>query len=672
MSLIPTRQVQSTIVEIASSLPDNDSGWTVQPYVRWMGGSEGQGQVTGDALLLQLYGNIFEAVNDGFLYEGITPDVNGEDSGDSLDSLYVRVLKLDGGSVQVGGVSGYTPFWYGYIESDANYSNGAQDQSTSAGTQQWVANGIAGLLGAMKISHGFVIGSDGHTGFDPGFMPEFNAFPNGDRSSTSVSLPGGTAFVHDLTAPVSTFLHPPGGVRWSARDIINLLLCGVAGGYDIKWVISDPTSCLNWQPPKINLDGISVLEAVNRLANLRRGLTWYPTVSGNTVTLNFTSNSASAIAGGQFYSLPAAVVQTAIDLTGDPFMEMPRIMRDFSSEFDIIEVRGGPAWAAVTAELGASFTADFSTLTGFPNGLRNIYTDYINKRWVINNTWNGQQYNKTNGLRNVLTLSGDDDPRYGWGGYTGARTFDPTQGTPPAWSLDLQRELPMGKTVVNAAIGPRQEPIIVYVDPVSGGAADLTLQHQMETHNEPPAVMFGSQYFWAQVPGSLTLLTLGFYESEPLRVSWVRDPSTWPRDTPRMQLIHMPQYTQQIVLDGTIIGSTLAGGTLVQSGDSLVVDHTDELRNILALMKPAYSNPVVEVGWKDRGEINVDTNKRPGALVTTVTTADQVVTANATITRRVWTHVYAAGQPGMPGYVPAHYVTEFIAQRVIPEVRAFR
>jgi hypothetical protein len=292
-----TRTIKSHAVQTSSGFLT----WTTQTTIRCNECSEGAGQIVGAASLVRFIGTVREP--------GATGSPAAQTPLTGLVGKWVRVLIEEvGGSVTIGSAD-YNPLWYGIIDAERIVDTGG-----GTGQQSWVCSGIAAHLARTALTNGWTeaIGSGGIMADYILRVPTFNAPESGGRSGVDYTIDGVSCRVFDYFS----------GNKWTAFQILETLLAAhgrwddpagaFAGG--LTWALSAGT-LLDWEAPTLDLNGMTLLDAVNALIAPRRGLTWRVTVSGGTATINVRSIAASAITVGST-TLPAATDTATPTLTG--------------------------------------------------------------------------------------------------------------------------------------------------------------------------------------------------------------------------------------------------------------------------------------------------------------------------------------------------------------------
>jgi len=655
MPAAPQRTLPLVLVETARDLPASDNGWTPQPYLRFVGGDEGAGQVLGSITVEQHFGLLLPQYRAAFGDLGVVPDLGRTGSGTLVGQL-VRLLVQDpAGTITRGtGIyrATYTARWWGQISALTVEGDGAAAPS-GGGKATWQAIGIASLLEQITPLRGWVLSAGGTGVVDPGYLPPFNALPGGDRSATTQTVNGATVYVLDLITGAAG-----SGTPWTAREILDLLLAGAtkvalnpATPFTVRgwtWALADPDACLAYTPERIDPPGLTLGQLVNALIPARRGLTWWASVSGATVTIHVRSGVRTPIVGTG-YTLPASSKTVALNISSGPWWVEPAVGEDQASTYDVIELRGARPWVGIT--LAFDGTANTALRAGWTSAAKTIYDGNersslardVYRRFELGANWNGRQYGasfSTVGIRDRLTAA--TSAAQGADGYTGARTFSDGSGftATPAWLLSLESSLPCSSGFSTLRIGPRQRPVVM----VGSGSAweDRSSEWSVEVQQTPPAVIiddgdFGRSIEAEILAGRTVLVSLGVREIQPLRVSWQREPAAIPRALPRVKVIEMPQVEQWTVLAGTVTGVNASGTTLTtQATDLTVRDDLTAMRQVLPLAVATLGRPASLVSFGQDATIDVSTAYRPGTLLTDVFRGDRTQAVDQVITRRRW------------------------------------
>lgn len=645
------------------------STWTTQTTVRCNECSEGAGQIVGAASLVRFIGVVREP--------GATGSPAAQTPLTGLVGKWVRVLiEESGGSITIATVD-YNALWYGIIDAERLVDTGG-----GTGHQSLVCSGIAAHLSRTALTNGWTeaIGSGGSTVADYILrVPTFNAPDGGGRSTPDYTIDGVSCRVFDYFS----------GNKWTAFQILETLLAShgrwddpagaFAGG--LTWAISAGT-LLDWEAQTIDINGMSMLDAINALVSPRRGLTWRLTVSGSTATINVRSISASAITVGST-TLPAATDTATPDLTG-LWIQNVELTEDQSATYDVINVIGARPWVGVSLAYDpANATAEAKSLiAGWASADGTTWatnagptTDAVWRTFKINPEWDGRNYgSSTYGLRQNLTISGSD--------FTGVRAYDSAVDFPPG-VMKLEGELPCSAGLGTDKAGPRQECMVFWKPKGSSTWYDLQADRarwsrSVTVEDYPPAVHLGSpsrvkagseqqvNKFVLETSGVL-VVTLGMREPDPLIVSWTRSSASWPRTNPRTLAVHMPNAEQWVMLQGTVTGISgggSEGATLAtQASESVIRTDVPLMQSWLAFLQAYFGEPSRALRWTDVGAIDHAYGSgasSPGALVTTATLGTGSSTINATVTRRTW-RLEESG-----------YGTIYDTDRIVPDIEAIR
>ena len=672
-SAFPTRDIQNVLVQTASGpLPDFDDGWTTQYWLRFESGSEGAGQNVGDAMLVQRFGVVTQQNIPGQITTGTAPAIASGGIDDGLVGQLVRLIVADdNGDIIITDADGsnpYSAFWWGVVMS-FNVEPDGRDDDNAGGTATWQCAGILSVLDKITVNSGFVMQIGGGGWVDPGYFPPFNDLPGGDMSAMDLTVGNGTASVHDLSTLNAA-------TPWTMAQEINLLLTGCANplvngtvqGW--TWVYADPDGVLDFQTERIDINGLTLFQAINTIANQKRGITFRATVSGSTVTITFSPGNGYAITIGS-QTFPASTNTATYTAAGNVWTHGLTINEDDSSTYDIIECRGAHPWVGLTVDfsdadstaLDSGWTSDDET--NWNDDINYPGTDNVYRRFVMTSTWTGNQFGSTTiGIRNKLTTDGS-------GQLTGARTYDAESPSVPPTMYVMERMLPCGTVfgdLGSVRLAPFQPPVVV-----CGSTANTWFDYSQDAKVEPqsfPSGVLVDVDKWKGLTisdridnGEALLVTLGFREPQPLRVNWIADPATWPTTTPRIKMIDVPNIEQWILLDGSITGVKLDNSdTTTVSGDQVMRDDTERLQQILALAVARFGYPTVNATWSEAAILDFSDTLSPGTLLTNIVTGTDSVPVNSVITRRSWRRVERDGVD--------MYETSYETTRVIPDVEA--
>ncbi len=663
------RTVPNVLVQTAKTLPPDDSGWSTQRYVRAVSGSEGSGQIIGEWTLVQDFGIVKVQGATEFASIGVAPDISRQALVDDLVGLVVRLLVSDDdGLIQLGGGT-YTAFWWGVIQTQSLEPDLA-DSVNTGGRASWLAVGLASVLDAIYLTRGWVR-SDSGSVVDPGYLPPFNHQGGGDRSGSTVSVNGTSVYVHQLADPTTASV-------WTAATVLALLMAGasrpaLAGSstvYGWAWTITDADGCLAYEVEDLDLSGLSLLQAINLLASTKRGIVWTLSVSGATAAITARSASPDAIAVSG-YTLPASTYTATLDAAGNVWLDGLTIDQDESSTYDVIEIRGNQPLTGLTLEYPTHLQKGWDSgseaaWARFP--MLPLY-DSIWRRFLLLDAWD-ETGTGGDGLHNTVTTGSSDE--FGFNGLTGQRAQTVAADRITGLVHEGEGSIPCGELFSAAAIGPRQAPVVVYYNG-SSVYEDFSLAWRVEVLSEPFSVFIDDGQNGTLlatlmgVPGSLLYVSLGMCEHRPFAVSWQRDPSEFPRATPRVKLIKVSGCDLWTVRAGTVTGVNATdrvrgavGASLTVSGTINTRDNSTRLSALLAVAKAWFTVPSYRVRWTDRGTLDIATTYAPGRLLNSVTLGDRTYGTYSLITRRSWRQVMRDGVE--------MWDTAYETQRVLPDL----
>lgn len=655
--------VEATLCFVARGLPASDAGWIYHPWLEFMGGDQGAGNVVGSASFRMTAG-VRTAINQA-KFQRVTETNN---VGDILGGLVRVLVRDDAGDVSYDGDTWLEAFC-GKIIGKAVVPQGGSD-SNNGSDYEYRAVGLGASLDQLPINRGFALASDGITVADPGRCPRFNHLAGGDRSAGTVTVNGAAVYVHNLSGS---------GNRWTARQVMELILAvfarpvensyGTPTGWE--WSVSDPDGCLNYEVDDLDLHGMTVFQAITLLAGPRRGLTFTVRAVGAACTVLVRSGSATAISVGGF-TLPASSVTMTFDVRDNRFIDQPVFTVDTSSVYDIIELIGACPWMAITVDstqFDEGWTGAEQTVYG--TNPTSTLVENVYRRFELQPGWNrASAPNSAVGLRWLRPV--ETSEAYGENGVTGARAYQATAGQVTAASLDADRMLPCSEGFSTLSIGPRHPPVVIVAQSAlsytDAGWADACgeLKWSLEIESRPIALRLNDGQSGADIQGYWTsgkiAVTLGIREWLPLLVSWRRPQEEWPCSVPRIKTVELPHCEQWVVLDGTVKGVDENGLPIRQSGNLVVRDDVPTMRQLLALYRAYFTEPNVSAEITIRGSIDAAAARRPGTMVTTLTTGEAVHQINAVVTRRRFVRVVRDGVP--------MFDTVYTTERIAPELEA--
>jgi hypothetical protein len=669
-----TRTVKRHAVQTSADF----STWTTQATIRCNECSEGAGQIVGAASLIRFIGTVREP--------GATGSPAAQTPLTGLVGKWVRVLiEETGGSITIATVA-YNALWYGIIDAER-----LTDTGGGTGQQSWVCSGLAAHLarvGAMEAWCDAVDYTGSYSAVPTLRVPTFN-----DKDSQGIRSDARTGTVDGATVKIfDSFGATPwnAATAWTAKEALEAILAAngrfrTPGGSTFTGGLSLALSAgtlLDWTLPTLDINGMSVLDAINSIISPRRGLSWRMTISGAVATVEVRSISVAAITVGST-TLAAATDVATPDLSG-LWISGVELTEDQSATYDHIRVVGNSPWvvcslsydqAGPPAEVGALQPAWTTTQQTAWGTAPDSTTDGVYRSFRIGLKWSGDVSESAgdSGLRQSLTVTSGD--------YTGARAYSKTVFGPTSL-IAFDSRLPCGEGWTTDKAGPRQEPILAWM-PAGGttwydlqGGSHYPTSMSLSIDDFPASLHVGrptrDTVGKGQSDQSITstviaatgkiLATLGVREPDPLVVSWTRASASWPRTNPRTLTVQMPTAEQWVILDKTVKG--VASGSLVkQSGESVIRDDVPLMQSWLAFLRAYFGEPSRALTWTNAGQIEHGYSvgdAAPGALVTTATLGTGATTINAVVTRRTW----SLDESG--------YGTSYSTDRIVPDIEAIR
>lgn len=668
--------------------------WTTRPDMEFTGGSEGQGEILGDASFVHPWGEVARAGQ-------TVPETVSEPT--DLEGLFVRVLKqaFDGSGSVTHGDDTFDPVWYGKLLAPDASTTGAN------GITNYTAVGIAAVFQESSCIWGRSLRDDGTAVSVMRILKPFNALPAGDCSADSFTIGGGAGHsvrVHDLRYAGGDYSSDP-VEKWTAISALEYLFaCNFrwesqptstgTGQSGLEWAISDPEGCLAYDLPTYDANGKTLQEVLNDLAGKERGLSWMVTVSGTTLTINVSSGLAAPITVGTT-TIPANPnVWDQLD-GGNPFLH-PFTIRTVSDVVaDQIIVQAAPRRIGISLAIfgsGDPYTthADAQLDKGFSSAAETACNTYLDTRnaparrtsyaqaWVrfqIRSGWNLRQYPAASekGLSNAFDVS--STPAYGFDGMTGDAGHEATPTFQvAAYELEARNELPCAFGFTALTIGPRHPIIIVAEDFQAGTWVDHTSDWNVDVESNPPAVLIDDRadgFLVREIlrAGRKIIVTIGMDDTMPVAVSWVRNPADWKTSQPRTKIIRRPDMGKDLLLSGMVTGVDAdTGGSLTTlASETTTRDNLPQLRALLAQARAHYEKPYDIVSFTDRGVWDTDPAYRPGTLLGTVMDGANTRVIEAMVTRRRWRREYATTDDGLQ--VP-YWSTTWETDVVYPNLEA--
>jgi hypothetical protein len=629
------------LVQLGNSLADD--AWISDANCVFLGGSEGQGQIIGDALFERHYGRIVmwgtKYAQDLVPYEDQT-------------GMLVRLLLEDDAGTVTQSVPGlpsgrWTPFWHGKVTAPDEESGG-----NSRGVQRWRCAGLSVLLletGVAKTCVAALTPTGTQAGLVAAWTFKVNEGGFGNRSGSQGTVDGRSTYYQALA----------NGEPWTALDVIRMLLVANTD-VDQGWTISDPQGVLTYRMPEYDLASKTVFGVLNDLTS-NRGLTWWVEVSaGKPAIVVASAVSAPVVVGA--YTVPANASQWDLN-SADPWISGLRVNTDADQVADIIEVRGRQSVVALTFKLalsGGSPTADSNAAKGWDENTEANWSswdagsvksegppagaDWAWRRIVPKLGWAGNTQGSTTAGIRLVPVNLDPGPDYGEEGDDGDRKHEALTANPDPRGLVLERSLPCSYAFGSDPQGPRKEPIVVSV--LGTSFQDRSGSWGVSIDQTPPAIYLNDGKGGTEVRAILTgggsiYITVAIREPEPLRLYWRRPRADWPCAHPRRRVVNAPMLGRDIIAAGAVTGINSAYGI----GTALTtVAETVELRNdledarkLLAHAVAYYAEPAITATWTDRGVLDISPGKSTGTMLRRLTAADGYqFDVGAIVTRRRW------------------------------------
>lgn len=130
------------------------------------------------------------------------------------------------------------------------------------------------------------------------------------------------------------------GIAWTNLDIADYVVDNFAPA-SIEWIGVGQTLGLTSVAEEMSLDGLTVFEALNRLIDRRRGLSWCCVTTGDGPVYIYVFSMSPFSFGMEGAIIEANENQVIVDFTGYRNVQ-PVITFNNLATFDTIEVRGGP------------------------------------------------------------------------------------------------------------------------------------------------------------------------------------------------------------------------------------------------------------------------------------------------------------------------------------------
>jgi len=232
--------------------------------------------------------------------------------------------------------------WAGVITDESTGHHGIS-AAAKAGTQIYTAYGLEHLLARAPIDHALI--DYGESTHQVDVMPTFNL-----RSAT-----GGTVLGNRATAMIDDdFSFSSDGALWTYFDIIDYIIHEFAPS-QIIWTPNGEITDLTGPGmyPVIDLNGLTVYDALNKLIDRRRGYFWYALYADgdNAVHIQITNIfPANVTAGG--ITLSKNPNFTTLDIRTDRQVEVAVTHESKACAYDTVRVVGEPVKSCFTVWFG--------------------------------------------------------------------------------------------------------------------------------------------------------------------------------------------------------------------------------------------------------------------------------------------------------------------------------
>ena len=604
-------ETPTVTTEISSTFVLAD--FTAAPRLVPVTATAGAGQQLGTASFRVLVG-------DGRLLSSDDQDVMPYIDYENLVGKVVRILVDD------------VPYWIGVITGTFVGSEGGEDYGTQVVEAEEIQTVFRRAFCRKGIEQSITTGV-----VETLSLPPFNHLPNGDRADDP------TVFYHDRTGA---------GVKWTGSQALDYLVLYNFPPFTVTVTAVD--NCLDYILPAVDFTGMTLWDAINYIANQRRGLTWTLdpdyAAEGEGAEVSFTlrvrSTSPVSVAAGTGYTLPAAPVPVSFSEVAEPFISLALSFSD-SATYDRIRVVGDRPLVACTLEyneLAPLWTTAQQTAYGVSD--QDPDTEGVYRAFTIADDWNWSNFGETTvGIANKLVTEtvGEGSVEI----YTGAREYDNAGNIFPAASLEISGILPPSIGWGNDPNGERQRSVMLWQDgstwrELSGaqGAGEMSLVINNGADGKPSITIGGASdretLKIRHVDDEDNLvITLAFREPYPLMIERAREVMPL---IPRELEVSVPAR-YNYVLKGTVKGADEDGVLDVYAVTTVIDDDTNTLKDALALLWAFYSEPSVLATFSINGQItNMLTllGGSVGDLVKDITTSYGEVTCNNVITSVSW------------------------------------
>lgn len=266
----------------------------------------------------------------------------------NLNGLYLKV--------EVAGVGD----WFGIITESDDSQAADLAGTTPSGLVSLTAMGLTYLLDVQPLRTSRVLKDDGDT-WDIGVAVPFNAGADGrgggDRWSKGNFEPTYLAFA-DATATSEP-------AEWTAADALEYLFDfhgpKDADGTALFDVVINNADALGFTLPRMDYQGLTLWDTVNRIVDRRRGLYLRPTFNGGTdrLELEVYSQAATAISLPDGSTLPANTNTTTINVSSSVNVKSCVLTGSAVSTVDQVRVIGAKRTTTLTLKPGEQLEPDW-------------------------------------------------------------------------------------------------------------------------------------------------------------------------------------------------------------------------------------------------------------------------------------------------------------------------
>jgi hypothetical protein len=623
-----TNAVNRTIVQTATMW----GTWTTIEGAWAESASEGFCNDLGQAVIIYPFGNIKRQGS----------NVVSTYIEEAFAGRYVRIGEESAtGTIIAADGTKFTAYWAGVCGESEIAIN-----SEGTGYEQRVqCAGILTVLDQIVVRRNFGLAQDpADDPADIGVGVTFNMLGNrktGNRSSSKKDWGGVSAYVFDLDGETS--------YEWTAYDICEYALAMAffeAPGGPIFQLTGQVDAAAFVD--KVNLDGCSCMEMINRMLSPKQGVGFRAAYNGsNTVLIDIMSLSKDAVTVTGGSNVPASDRQFTVSLTPSGVNTRFNIRESQSAAYDSVGVEiAAPQYAATfslfddfeqdwTSADEAAFNADDEDKGNRDQGgKKNVYL-----RYKLKSDWLGTT---TNGFVVPTVRSTISNALHGDEGFTGEQ--EAGGSLPGGHTLKFMKGLPMPKGYdwTTAPTGtdlsrPDEEPIaIAKISAAWSGRAYMTLAQYLQVDDitikideDGSAITFGPAKIAAQMKEWLDdsdddiFITLGFESNMNTVCSWCRSTGSQPRDKRRIMTKRREKLRRRFLTPLTYLGCTDAGALKSAPGTlTTIEDDLPLAKSLMASMVPWYSESEWELSRTISGDINLPEDFVTGDMITEASFVD--------------------------------------------------